>query len=123
MPARGALDLRAQARLAQRLTELVREADDRRRLAVGRVLLECAVVRADLEQRPPHCVRITSRSDALRSLPALDRALGTGALTLDQVAPHPSRDARDGRRIGPHRRWQGAQQDRAGRAHDRPAHG
>ena len=31
-------------------------------------------------------VRITRTSDALRSLPALDHALSTGALTLDQVA-------------------------------------
>ena len=31
-------------------------------------------------------VRITQTSDALRSLPALDHALSTGALTLDQVA-------------------------------------
>ena len=31
-------------------------------------------------------VRITKTSDALRSLPALDHALSTGALTLDQVA-------------------------------------
>ena len=30
--------------------------------------------------------RITRTSEALRSLPALDHALGTGALTLDQVA-------------------------------------
>jgi hypothetical protein len=31
-------------------------------------------------------VRITRTSDALRSLPALDHAMSTGALTLDQVA-------------------------------------
>ena len=30
--------------------------------------------------------RITRTSDALRNLPALDEALGTGALSLDQVA-------------------------------------
>ena len=38
------------------------------------------------QQRLPHAARITRTSSALRSLPALDHALSTGALTLDQVA-------------------------------------
>ena len=45
------------------------------------------MARAGLEQRPPHAPRGSrAPASALRSLPALDHALSTGALTLDQVA-------------------------------------
>jgi hypothetical protein len=75
-----------QARLAQRLTEIVREAaDDGDWQAAG-----CSSSAQWLAQvsRSDHrtAARITRTSVALRSLPVLDRALSTGALTLDQVA-------------------------------------
>ena len=56
------------------------------RLAVRGVLVERAVARADLEQRPPHRGAHHAHEHALRELPALDHAMSTGALTLDQVA-------------------------------------
>ena len=43
-----------QARLAQRLTEIVREADDEGDWQSAGLLLERAMAGADLEQRPPH---------------------------------------------------------------------
>ena len=46
---------REQARLARRVTQLVRDADDRCGLAGGGLLVERAVARAGLEQRPPTC--------------------------------------------------------------------
>ena len=36
--------------------------------------------------RVPHRQAVTAQAHALRELPALDRALGNGELTLDQVA-------------------------------------
>ena len=69
---------------------------------------------------PPQ--RITRTSDALRSLPALDHALSTGALTLDQVAAAaefatPGTDAELARvAVG-----KAPSADRARRAHARPA--
>ncbi len=71
---------------------------------------------------PPQ--RITQTSDALRSLPALDHALSTGALTLDQVAAAaefatPESDAELARvAVG-----KAPSADRPRRAHDRPAQG
>ena len=50
------------------------------------MLLERAVAGTGLEQRPPHREAHQRTSAALRDLPALDHALSTGALTLDQVA-------------------------------------
>ena len=75
-----------QARLQQRATQLVREADDRGDWqAAG-----CSTSTQWLAQLSSSdyrtAQRITSTSDALRSLPALDEAMSTGALTLDQVA-------------------------------------
>ena len=55
-------------------------------MARGGLLLERAVAGTDLQQRPPQRQAHHSTSEALRSLPALDHALSTGALTLDQVA-------------------------------------
>ena len=75
-----------QARLAQRLTEIVRAADDDGDWqAAG-----CSSSAQWLAQisRSDHrtAVRLTRTSDALRCLPALDQALGSGLLTLDQVS-------------------------------------
>ena len=75
-----------QARIAQRLTELVRDADDEgdwqaAGCSSGAQWL-AQVCRSDYRA----AVRLTRTSEALRSLPALDQALGAGALTLDQVA-------------------------------------
>jgi hypothetical protein len=74
------------ARDDQRLTLLVRGADDRgfwqaagcSSSAQWRALLSSSDHRT--------AVRITQTADALRSLPALDEAMSTGALSLDQVA-------------------------------------
>src|SRR4051812_17185966 len=75
-----------QARLQQRATQLVREADDR-----GDWKAEgCSTSTQWLAQLSSSdyrtAQRITRTSDALRHLPALDHALSTGSLTLDQVA-------------------------------------
>ncbi len=75
-----------EARIKQRVTQIVREADDDGDWqAVG-----CSSSAQWLAQvcSSDHrtAVRITRTSTALRSLPALDHALSTGALTLDQVA-------------------------------------
>ena len=75
-----------EARIKQRVTEIVREADDDGDWqAAG-----CSSSAQWLAQvsRSDHrtAQRITRTSAALRSLPALDHALSTGALTLDQVA-------------------------------------
>ena len=75
-----------QARMQQRLTEIVREAeDDGDWQAAG-----CSSGTQWLAQISHSdyrsAARITRTSEALRSLPALDHAMSTGALTLDQVA-------------------------------------
>ena len=72
--------------MAQEVTELVRGADDRRDWEAAGCSSSAQwfaqVYRSDYRTAQ----RITSTSDALRNLPALDHALSTGALTLDQVA-------------------------------------
>jgi HNH endonuclease len=75
-----------EARIKQRVTQIVREADDDGDWqAAG-----CSSSAQWLAQvcSSDHCsaAQITRTSSALRSLPALDHALSTGALTLDQVA-------------------------------------
>ena len=74
------------ARIDQEVTELVRAADDRGDWQSAGCSSSAQwfaqVYRSDYRT----AVRITRTSDALRSLPALDQALSTGALTLDQVA-------------------------------------
>jgi hypothetical protein len=74
-----------QARLAQRVTEIVREADDDGdwRAAGCSSSAQWLALISGSDHRT--AVRITETSVALRCLPALDHALGTGALTLDQV--------------------------------------
>jgi hypothetical protein len=75
-----------QARIAQRVTEIVREADDdgdwQSAGCSSSAQWLAQVCRSDYRT----AARITRTSSALRSLPALDQALSTGALTLDQVA-------------------------------------
>ena len=75
-----------QARLARRVTQLVREADDDAdwRAAGCSSSAQWLAQLSSSDHRT--AVRITQTSAALRSLPALDHALSTGALTLDQVA-------------------------------------
>jgi hypothetical protein len=75
-----------QARLTQRLTELVREADDRGDWQSAGCSSSAQWLAQISSSDHRTAVRITSTSDALRSLPELDRALSTGALSLDQVA-------------------------------------
>jgi hypothetical protein len=74
------------ARIDQEVTELVRAADDRRDWESAGCSSSAQwfaqVYRSDYRTAS----RITRTSDALRTLPALDHALSTGALTLDQVA-------------------------------------
>ncbi len=74
------------ARIKQRLTELVRAADDRGdwRAAGCSSSAQWFAQLSSSDHRS--AVRITQTSSALRSLPALDHALSTGALSLDQVA-------------------------------------
>jgi Domain of unknown function (DUF222)/HNH endonuclease len=84
---REVLSIREQrARLDQRLTEISRRADERGYWkAAG-----CSSVAQWLAQITSSdyrtALRITETAEALRQLPALDMALSTGELTLDQVA-------------------------------------
>src|SRR4051794_15871965 len=84
---REVLEIRTQqARLCQRLTVLAREADnDGDWHAAG-----CSSAAQWLAQITSSdyrtAARITRTATALRELPALDAALSTGELTLDQVA-------------------------------------
>jgi hypothetical protein len=75
-----------QARLAQRLTQIVREADDDGDWQAAGCSSSAQWLAQISSSDYRTATRITCTSDALRSLPALDRALSTGALTLDQVA-------------------------------------
>jgi 5-methylcytosine-specific restriction endonuclease McrA len=74
------------ARIDQEVTQLVRAADDRGDWESAGCSSSAQwlaqVYRSDYRT----ATRITRTSDALRKLPALDHAMSTGALTLDQVA-------------------------------------
>jgi HNH endonuclease len=74
------------ARIDQEVTQLVRAADDRGDWQSAGCSSSAQwfaqIYRSDYR----HAVRITRTSSALRSLPALDEAMSTGVLTLDQVA-------------------------------------
>ena len=74
------------ARRKQRLTEIVREAEDdgdwRDAGCTSGAQWLAQISSSDYR----NAQRITRTSDALRRLPALDHAMSTGALTLDQVA-------------------------------------
>src|SRR5258708_27273310 len=87
-----ALDRRAlvsireqQARLAQQLTVIVRRADDRGDWEAAGCSSSAQWLAQISSSDYRTAQRITRTSDALRLLPALDHALGTGALNLDQV--------------------------------------
>ena len=75
-----------QARIAGRITQLVRDADDARdwEAAGCASSAEWLALVSGSDYRT--AVRITRTGEALRVLPALDEALATGALSLDQVA-------------------------------------
>jgi hypothetical protein len=75
-----------EARIKQRVTQIVREADDDGdwRAAGYASSAEWLAQVSSSDHRS--AARITRTSSALRSLPALDQALSIGALTLDQVA-------------------------------------
>jgi hypothetical protein len=74
-----------QARLAQRLTQIVREADDRGDWQSAGCSSSAQWFAQISSSDHRSAARITSTSEALRTLPQLDHALSTGALTLDQV--------------------------------------
>ncbi len=75
-----------EARDKQRITEIVREADDDGDWQAAGCSSSAAWFAQLYYSDYRTAQRITSTSVALRGLPALDHALGTGALTLDQVA-------------------------------------
>ena len=75
-----------QARLAQRLTEIVREADDDGDWEAAGCSSSAQWLAQISSSDYRTAARITRTSGALRDLPALDHAMSTGALTLDQVA-------------------------------------
>jgi hypothetical protein len=75
-----------QARLTQRVTQIVREADDDGDWRAAGCSSSAQWLAQISSSDHRSAARITSTADALRSLPALDQALSTGALTLDQVA-------------------------------------
>jgi hypothetical protein len=75
-----------QARLAQRVTQIVREADDKGDWQTAGCSSSAQWLAQLSSSDYRSAVRITRTAGALRSLPALDHALSTGALNLDQVA-------------------------------------
>jgi HNH endonuclease len=75
-----------QARLAQRVTQIVREADDEGDWQAAGCSSSAQWLAQLSSSEYRTAVLITRTSGALRSLPALDHALGAGVLSLDQVA-------------------------------------
>ena len=75
-----------QARLAQRVTQILREADDDGDWQAAGCSSSAQWLAQVSSSDHRSAVRMTRTSRALRDLPALDHALRTGALTLDQVA-------------------------------------
>ena len=74
------------ARIDQEVTELVRAADDRGDWQAAGCSSSAQWFAQVYRSDHRTAARITRTSDALRSLPALDHAMSTGELTLDQVA-------------------------------------
>ena len=111
------------ARIDQQLTEIVRAADDRGDWRAAGCSSSAQWLAQIYSSDYRTAARITRTSDALRNLPALDHAMSSGALTLDQVAAAaefatPETDAELARiAVG-----KAAQRHRARRAHARPAH-
>ena len=75
-----------EARIKQRVTQIVREADDEGDWQAAGCSSSAQWLAQVSSSDHRTAARITHTSSALRSLPALDQALSTGALTLDQVA-------------------------------------
>jgi hypothetical protein len=75
-----------EARIKQRVTQIVREADDEADWRAAGCSSSAQWLAQVSSSEHRSATRITRTSSALRSLPALDHALSTGALTLDQVA-------------------------------------
>jgi hypothetical protein len=74
------------ARLDQEDTQVVRLADDHGDWRAAGCSSSAAWLAQLSNSDYRTAVRVTSTSDALRKLPALDQAMSTGALSLDQVA-------------------------------------
>jgi hypothetical protein len=75
-----------EARIKQRVTQLVREADDDGDWRAAGCSSSAQWLAQVSSSDYRSAQRITATSSALRSLPTLDQALSTGALSLDQVA-------------------------------------
>jgi hypothetical protein len=75
-----------EARIKQRVTQIVREADDEGDWQAAGCSSSAQWLAQVSSSDHLTAARITRTSSALRSLPALDHALSTGVLTLDQVA-------------------------------------
>ena len=75
-----------EARIKQRVTQIVREADDEGDWQAAGCSSSAQWLAQLSSSDYRSAARITRTSSALRSLPALDQAMSTGALTLDQVA-------------------------------------
>jgi hypothetical protein len=75
----------AQARFAQELTQIVREAEDEGDCVAAGCSSSAQWLAQISTSDHRTAVRLTRVSDALRSLPALDHAMRTGVLNLDQI--------------------------------------
>jgi hypothetical protein len=75
-----------EARIKQRVMQIVREADDDGDCRAAGCTSSAQWLAQLSSSDHRSALRITRTSGALRSLPALDHALSTGTLTLDQVA-------------------------------------
>ncbi|MDX6631317.1 MAG: hypothetical protein QOH00_3563 [Gaiellales bacterium] len=75
-----------EARIKQRVTQIVREADDEEDWRAAGCSSSAQWLAQVCSSDHRTAQQITRTSSALRSLPALDQALSRGALTLDQVA-------------------------------------
>ena len=74
-----------QARIQQEVTQIVRAADGEGDWRAAGCSSSASWLAQVSSSEYRNAQRITRTSEALRNLPALDHALGTGALTLDQV--------------------------------------
>jgi HNH endonuclease len=75
-----------EARIKQRVTQIVREADDEEDWRAAGCSSSAQWLAQVCSSDHRTAAVITRTSSALRGLPALDQALSTGVLTLDQVA-------------------------------------
>jgi hypothetical protein len=75
-----------EARIKQRMTQIVREADDAGDWRAAGCTSSAQWLAQLSSSDYRSAAQITRTSSALRSLPALDHAMSTGALSLDQVA-------------------------------------